>query len=183
MGPLSSSWGASWLGSWGDSWGPLHTVEEGRRPRTHPNVKFTGIREGRAAIRGAEVAAKAGRVYVRGTVVTIEPYVFAGVSAVRGSASSARNGKPRGCGAANTTLVGSQGRAKVGTVKGRAAAVHRVRGACLSVRTGSCSSAGGGRALVSSEEVEAFVGSATAKGIQNPTDEQLLFITHLLTCK
>lgn len=177
------SWGVSWLGSWGNSWGPLHEVAEtwdtdqGIARNLANNLKWERISDGEAKFppvrtrSGAGTLSASGNAYAKFGVVRTQSGLGAWGFSVEanGFASFRRVGVKTGV---NATATGN------GFTTARVRAEMRTRALDISV-------SGEGGALFTPVRVRAeAVKVLSARGIRNPTDEELLiFAGKLLTSK
>lgn len=131
--------------------------EEAHRSRR--NTRFIPYREGAASIRGVAAEGAAGVVCAVG----------GGIPPVVGVGTMVR-------------LAGVQATSVVGRAAPAAGAGSIIRGVFCGTEAAPLRGLGGARATpVWTEEAEAFVGDIRARGICNPTDEELALVALLLT--
>lgn len=172
-----NAWGVFWGDSWGSSWGPLHEVEEGRRPRTHPNLKLQRIREGYVLLQGADGRMQCGWVTARGGVIEEQAFELPGVAYVWGTASYGRTGQIVARGASVAELCGISAAADTGVVHGCGGAGQTMSGCMAQVTGGGVGASGAGAAQLEWDEgSEGFEGVIAGKGVRNPTDEELALL-------
>lgn len=156
-------------------------LEVEHRPRT--NIRLRPIREARVRLSGAAAASAAGTVFCRAPTLAVRaPTAVPGRARGLGYDSSARVGSVTAKGAARGTFAGQKAAATRGVCRGRSGASTRAAGSGVQVRSGGPTSCAGGRASFAwNEGGEAFLGVVSARGVQNPTDEQLAYVAYLLT--
>lgn len=162
---------------WGKSWGDIE-VYEPLRPRTHPNLKFTGIHEGRATVRGSAVTCQIGHISSRGSDNSprlTSRQVFVGAACSVGTVNVV------GRGGARSSVSGVGSEIQGGAVVARGAGRRRIQVPSIRATSKGVSCTGVARAKITTEDVFAFFQPPLARGIQNPTDEQMAHIAFLLT--